>query len=164
MARALIVGCGCRGRELGAALLAGGWQVRGTTRRSGVLAEIESAGIEGIVADPMEVGTVFDQIEGVGIVYWLMGSATGPHDDVAAVNGARLAALLEKLVDTPVRGVVYEARGSTPAAALAEGTRVIREAAVRWRIPAEVVAADPGSPAEWCEAMLAAGERALLQR
>ena len=32
MARALIVGCGCRGRELGSALAAAGWQVRGTTR------------------------------------------------------------------------------------------------------------------------------------
>ncbi|MGI9019718.1 MAG: hypothetical protein ACR2G3_03270 [Solirubrobacterales bacterium] len=164
MARALIVGCGCRGRELGAALLAGGWQVRGTTRRSGALAEIEAAGIEAIVADPLQVGTVFDHIEGVGIVYWLMGSAAGEDADVAAVNGARLATLLEKLVDTPVRGLVYEARGSAAAAALAEGTRVTREATRRWRIPAEIVAADPGSPGEWREAMLAAGERALLQR
>ena len=41
MARALIVGCGCRGRELGRELLAEGWQVRGTSRRAeGLEAEL----------------------------------------------------------------------------------------------------------------------------
>jgi len=42
LARALIVGCGCRGRELGRALLAEGWAVRGTSRREAGLAEIEA--------------------------------------------------------------------------------------------------------------------------
>jgi len=43
MARALVVGCGCRGRELGRELRERGWQVRGTTRGPGI-AEIEDAG------------------------------------------------------------------------------------------------------------------------
>ena len=43
--------------------------------------------------------------------------------------------LFEKLVDTHVRGVVYEA-------ALAEGERIARDAAERWQIPVEVV--EPG--------------------
>ncbi len=34
LARALIVGCGCHGRELGAELLPAGWQVRGTSARA----------------------------------------------------------------------------------------------------------------------------------
>ena len=51
MARALIVGCGCRGRELGAALAQRGWLVRGTSREPASLAAIEAAGIEAVVAD-----------------------------------------------------------------------------------------------------------------
>ena len=67
-------------------------------------------------------------------------------------------------MDTPVRGLVFEAAGSTPPAHLAEGARIARAASERWRIPVEVVDADPAEPDAWREAMLAAGERALLQR
>jgi nucleoside-diphosphate-sugar epimerase len=164
LARALIVGCGCRGRELGSALLEQGWQVRGSTRDDASTAAIEATGIEAAVADPLLVGTVLDLIEGVAIVYWLMGSASGAPEDVAAVNGARLKSLFEKLVDTPVRGVVLEAAGAADPAHLAEGARIGREASERWRIPVEVVPADPGEPRKWRQEMLAAGERALLDR
>jgi nucleoside-diphosphate-sugar epimerase len=164
VARALIVACGCRGRALGSALAEGGWQVRGTTRDPAGLAAIEAAEIEAAVADPGRVGTVLDQIDGVAIVYWLLGKAEGEPSAVEAVNGARLEALFEKLVDTPVRGLVYEAAGSAPASQLAEGARIARDAAERWRIPVEVVDADPADPEGWRAAMLAAGERALLER
>ncbi len=164
MARALIVGCGCRGRGLGAALAGSGWQVRGTTRDEANFPAIREAGIEPALADPLSVGTVYDHIEGVAIVYWLLGSAAGGDEDLAAVNGARLEALFEKLVDTPVRGLVFEAAGSVDARHLQEGARIAREASERWRIPVELVGADPGEPAAWQAEMLAAGERALLQR
>jgi hypothetical protein len=113
------------------------------------------------VADPDRVGTVFDQIEGVTLVFWLLGSATGEPVALDALHGARLELLLEKLVDTPVRGLVYEAAGPVGAKRLAAGEQVVREAGERWRIPVEVVTADPGDPGAWCAAMLAAGERAL---
>jgi prephenate dehydrogenase len=45
MARALIVGCGCRGRMLGRRLVDAGWLVRGTTRDPGNSEEILGAGI-----------------------------------------------------------------------------------------------------------------------
>ena len=41
--------------------------------------------------------------------------------------------LFEKLVDTPVRGVVYEA-------ALPTGEAIARDAAQRWQMPVEIVA------------------------
>ena len=164
MARALIVGCGCRGRELGAALAERGWQVRGTTRDQAHAASIEAAGIEPVVADPLAVGTVFDAIEGVAILYWLLGSAEGPDEELAAINGARLEALFEKLVDTPVRGLVFEGAGTVAATQLADGARIAREASERWRIPVEVLEVDPEDPPRWLEEMLAAGERALLER
>ena len=40
--------------------------------------------------------------------------------------------LFEKLVDTPVRGVVYEA-------ALPAGEAIARDAAERWQMPVEIV-------------------------
>ncbi len=164
MARALIVACGCRGRALGSALAERGWQVRGTTRDASRLASIEAAGLEAALANPDRVGTVLDQIDGVAIVYWLLGSAEGEPSAVEEVNGSRLEALFEKLVDTPVRGLVYEAAGSATASQLDEGSRIAREAAKRWRIPVQVVDADPGDAEGWRAAMLAAGDRALLER
>ena len=48
------------------------------------------------------------------ILCWLMGTATGDPERVAALHDGRLRMLWEKLVDTPVRGVVYEAAGPLP--------------------------------------------------
>ena len=108
MARALIVGCGCRGRALGRALIDEGWVVRGTSRRDQGLEPIAEAGIEPQVADPDRIATVLDAIEGVALIYWLMGSAEGEPEAVADLHGPRLERLLEEIVDTPVRGLVYE--------------------------------------------------------
>ena len=161
MARALIVGCGCRGRALGEALLTAGWQVRGTTRAEPGIAAIEAAGIEPALADPDLVGSVFEQIDGVALVYWLLGSATGDDAHLQGLHGARLERLLEKLVDTPVRGLVYEGAGTVAASHLEAGASVVRAAAERWRIPVEVVSADSQDWEAWREEMLAAGWRAL---
>jgi len=157
VARVLIVGCGCRGRSLTAALLADGHAVRGTTRAETGLAEIEAVGAEGVVADPDRLGTILVQLAGVTLICWLMGSATGADD----LHGPRLETLLERLVDTPVRGIVYEAAGSVEPALLATGAAAVRAAAERWRLPAEVVETDPSDHAEWLDAMRAAVERLL---
>ena len=159
MARALIVGCGCRGRALGERLLAAGWQVRGSSRDPQATAAIGAAGIEAVVADPSVVGTVYDQLDGVTVVYWLLASAAGPAEAVEALHDARLERLLEKLVDTPVRGFVYESEGSVTAAILERGERLVNEAAERWRIPVAVVAADPGDAERWAGEMEAAAGR-----
>ena len=55
-----------------------------------------------------------DALAGVTIVCWLMGTIPVPE-----LHEGRLRMLWEKLVDTPVRGVVYEG-------ALAEGEQVAR--------------------------------------
>ncbi len=139
MARALIVGCGCRGRQLGAGLLAEGWAVRGTSRREEGLAAIEAAGIEPALADPERPATLLDLVADVAAVYWLLGSATGPAEEVEAIHGPRLERLLERLVETPVRRFVYEAGGAVDAAILARGAEIVRAAGERWRIPVEVL-------------------------
>jgi uncharacterized protein YbjT (DUF2867 family) len=147
LARALIVGCGCRGRELGERLLAGGWAVRGSSRREEGLVAIEAAGIEPALADPDRVGTVLELVGDVAVVFHLLGSASGDPEAVAAIHGPRLERLLEKVVDTPVRGVVYEAVGSVDAGVLASGAELVRVASRTWHIPIEVVSVEPDDPA-----------------
>jgi uncharacterized protein YbjT (DUF2867 family) len=159
VARVLIVGCGCRGRELAWELRAAGHAVRGTTRSREQLAEIEAAGAEAVLADPNRLGTLMRELNGVTLVCWLMGSAEG--ETAAGLHGPRLRTLLERLVDTPVRGVVYEAAGSVPQELLAGGAAAVREASVTWSIPAEVVDADPGDQEAWLAAMRGAVERLL---
>lgn len=139
MARALIVGCGCRGRELGGELLAEGWAVRGTSRREQGLAAIEAAGIEPALADPERPATVLELVADVAAVYWLLGSATGEPENVEAIHGSRLERLLERLVETPVRRFVYEAYGSVAPEILTGGAALVERAAATWRIPVEVL-------------------------
>jgi hypothetical protein len=158
VARVLIVGCGCRGRVLAQALRADGHAVRGTTRGA-ALAEIEGAGAEAVVADPDRLGTVMTQLAGVTAVCWLLGSATGAS--AADLHGPRLETLLERLVDTPVRGFVYEAAGRVQRRHLERGAEIVREVAERWRIPVQVVTEDPGDWEAWTEAMLTATERLI---
>jgi uncharacterized protein YbjT (DUF2867 family) len=149
VARVLIVGCGCRGRALAAALREDGHAVRGTTRSADTLAQLEAAEVEGVVADPDRLGTVMGQLAGVTAVCWLMGNAGGD------VNGPRLETFLERLVDTPVRGIVYEAAGGSG------GADAVRAAAERWRMPEEIVDADPADHEAWLAAMHAAVKRLL---
>jgi nucleoside-diphosphate-sugar epimerase len=151
MARVLIVGCGCRGRGLAAALADEGLAVRGSTRRPDSLPALTAAGVEAAVADPDRLGTLVPHLEGVSAVCWLLGSASGPT--AAQLNGPRLETLLEQIVDTPVRGLVYEAAGSLPKERLAEGEGLVRVAGERWQLHARVVWADPGQHSLWRAAM-----------
>lgn len=138
MARALIVGCGCRGRELGEGLLAEGWAVRGTSRREEGLAAIEAAGIEPALADPDRPETILELVNDVAVLVLLLGNARGTEEELAAIHGPRLERLLEHLVETPVRGVVYEGTEA--------GAEIVHEAARTWRIPVRI-SAKPSQPA-----------------
>src|SRR5918998_3323450 len=135
MARVLIVGCGCRGQALARDLRAAGHAVRGTTRDPGKAAAIQAAGAEPYIGDPDRIATLMDAIGGVTIVCWLMGTATGGAEQVAALHDGRLRMLWEKLVDTPVRGVVHEAAGPLPEDVLVRGRGVAEVASETWRIP-----------------------------
>lgn len=153
MARILIVGCGCRGRALASALAEDGNAVRGTTREAGRLAEIEAAGAEAVLADPDRLGTLLPAIEGVSGLCWLMGGAT---DNAEALHGPRLASLVEKLVDTHVRGVVYEAAGGVSGHMLERGAAIVRRAGETYGMPVAVVDTDPAAHDDWLAAMRAA--------
>ncbi len=138
MARALIVGCGCRGRQLGERLLAEGWAVRGTSRREEGLAAIEAAGIEPALADPDRPGTILELVSDVAVLVLLLGGATGSEEELAAIHGPRLERLLEHLVETPVRGVLYEGTEA--------GAEIVRNASRTWRIPVRIPPKPSQSP------------------
>jgi uncharacterized protein YbjT (DUF2867 family) len=145
VARALIVGCGCRGRIMGERLLAEGWAVRGTSRREEALAEIAAAGIEPALADPAAPGSVLDLVGDVAVVAWLLGSAEGNPEELATLHGGALERVLERIVETPVRGFLYEAVGSVDPALLARGRETVEAASERWRIPSAALSADPSA-------------------
>jgi uncharacterized protein YbjT (DUF2867 family) len=154
LARALIVGCGCRGRALGERLLGEGWAVRGTSRREEGLAAIEAAGIEPALADPDRPGTILELVDDVAVLVLLLGGATGGEEELEAIHGPRLERLLEHLVETPVRGVLYEGTEA--------GAEIVRAAQGTWRIPVTVFSS-PTQAADFAGADKLAGEvQALL--
>jgi hypothetical protein len=82
-----------------------------------------------VIADPDRLGTILPLLGDVSVLAWLVGSA-------------RLETLLERLVDTPVRGLVYD--GS-------EGADLVRTASERWRIPIALIDERPGHHEAWLE-------------
>jgi hypothetical protein len=155
VARVFIVGCGGRGQALARELVAAGHAVRGSSRDPRREIAIRAAGAEPYIGDPDRIATLMDGLYGTTIVCWLMGTAAGAPD----LHGGRLRMLCEKLVDTPVRGLVYESAG--PAAA---GVPIVEDARERWNIPVEVVGTPPESCEAWTADMSAAVERLLAPR
>jgi uncharacterized protein YbjT (DUF2867 family) len=164
VARALIVGCGCSGRALGSELRDEGWEVRGTSRTEEGLVAIEEVGIEPARADPEKPGTILDLVGDVAVVLWLLGSAVGPQEDLEAIHGPRLEGLLERLVDTPVRGFVYEGVGTVDPKLLAGGADLARNAQSTWRIPVAVTETSREHGPQWVEELEAAVVELLAQR
>jgi uncharacterized protein YbjT (DUF2867 family) len=138
---------------LGEGLLAAGWAVRGTSRTAAGLEAIEAAGIEPALADPERPGTILELVGDVAVLFYLLGSAEGSAEELEAIHGPRLESLMEKLVDTPVRGVVYEGAGSADPALLERGAGVVRAAGGTWHIPFEVTTTPPDAPREWARKM-----------
>lgn len=164
MARVLIVGCGCRGQALARALRAQGHAVRGTTRSEARRAEIEATGAEVWIGDPDRIATISYALADVTILCWLMGSASGPAEKVAALHGSRLRMLLERSIDTTVRGLLYEAAGSVDPALLAAGAETVRAACDYSEIPHALLEADPSQHVPWLDGALAAIDQLLAYR
>jgi threonine dehydrogenase-like Zn-dependent dehydrogenase len=161
VARCLIIGCGCRGRLLAAALVKSGHPVRGTTRDPGRLRAIEAAGAEAVVGDPDRVSTLMPALDHVSVVILLLGSAEGSRAELEALHGPRLEMLLTKLTDTTMRGIVYEARGRAPAELLERGAGRVRAFARDTRAGYELLESDPDEPVAWAAQSQAAVERIL---
>jgi hypothetical protein len=150
VARILIVAGGCRGRRLARELVAQGHAVRVTTRAEAGRAAIEATGAESWIGTPERLGTLRAALENVTIVCWLLGTVTGLEEEVRALHGSRLEFFLGQVIDTTVRGFIYEAAGVTVAEEiLAAGERIVRTAGERNAIPVAFLKADLEKPEVW---------------
>ena len=159
--RVLLIGGGCRGLELTRGLVADGHAVRAVTRSEAGRAAIEGAGAECWIGDPDVVGTLRYALENVTVLVWALGTASGDPEAVAALHGPRLEMMLGRVIDSTVRGVVYEAAGTVAAEAFETGVAELARTAALNEIPYEVVAADPAARAAWSVAVRQAIERLI---
>lgn len=162
MARCLIIGCGCRGRALARELGARGHAVRGTSRDARNCSAIEAVGAECHIGDPDRVATLVSALDHVSVACLLLGSAAGSPEQLSALHGSRLGMLLERVLDTTVRGIVYEASGSVDPALLESGAARVRSACARSLIPYALVSADSADHDAWLRDATAAVEQMLL--
>lgn len=123
--------------------------MRITTRTEAGRAAIEATGAECWIGTPERLGTLRAALESVTIVCWLLGTAVGVEEEVRALHASRLEFFLGQVIDTTVRGFVYEAAGTMPGDALAEGVRIVRMVAERNEIPVGIVTADPEDAGTW---------------
>jgi uncharacterized protein YbjT (DUF2867 family) len=161
LARCLIIACGCRGAALASELRADGHAVRGTTRQTARCSELQAGGIEPHLGDPDRVATLAPALEHVTVACVLLGSVRGTDEELADLHGSRLQMLLTRLLDTTVRGVVYEAAGSVDRAVLSRGARILRDACEASLIPYVLLEEDPSEHARWLAAATA-GVNTLL--
>lgn len=110
------------------------------------------------------MATLAPALEHVGVACLLLGSATGSRDQLAALHGTRLEMLLERMLDTTVRGVVYERQGTVDAELLRAGAERVVYACERSLIPYVLLDADPADHAGWAAAAADAVQVALLDR
>ncbi|HEX7610627.1 MAG TPA: hypothetical protein VF380_08140 [Solirubrobacteraceae bacterium] len=150
MARILIVAGGCRGRQLAAAMAREGHAVRVTTRTEAGRAAIEAAGAECWIGTPDRLATLRGSLDNVTVLCWLMGTAVGSEEELAALHGTRLEFFLTQAIDTTVRGFVYEEAGAGRSRELLlEGARRARVLLERNAIPAAFLDADPADAEAW---------------
>jgi hypothetical protein len=150
VARILIVGGGCRGRQLASALVGQGHAVRITTRSEAGRQAIEASGAECWIGTPDRLATLRAALDGVTILCWLLGSAVGTPQNVSDLHGPRLEFFAMQAIDTTVRGFIYEARGTTtPVEALRRGAELVTAIAERNVIPLALLTADPNDAGAW---------------
>ncbi len=138
--------------------------MRGTTRRADLTGAIEAAGAEAVIGDPDRIATLVPALDHVSVAVVLLGGASGTADEVAELHGSRLEMLLLRMLDTTIRGIVYEAAGSAPADVLAHGASIVADACERSRIPFSLLSCDPAVDGyeAWVEQALGSVERVLV--
>lgn len=130
MARVLIIETAGRGERLGDALRERGYEVRA------------------IDTSPPLPDRVLSALEDVTTVCWLMAVGDGRDPEI---NGEQLKSVLFKVVDTGVRGFVFERSGDAP-------NPHVEHARETWHIP--VAEVDAGSD-DWIAAVAAAVDLTL---
>ena len=92
-------------------------------------------------------------MENSTILVWALASASGNDPEkLSALHGTRLEMMLERTIDSPVRGVLYEAVGSLPEEDLATGRAQVERACAKNEIPWAVLESDPSDKVSWAVA------------
>jgi hypothetical protein len=164
VARILMIGGGARGRALAGELVGQGHAVRITTRTAAGRDAIEAAGAECWIGTPDRVATLRYALENVTIACWLLGTACDEPERLRDLHGSRLEFFVGQAIDTTVRGLVYEAAGSVPAATLAAGSALVRTRAAHNAIPLAVLDAEPADQRAWREQAMAVVGALLADR
>jgi hypothetical protein len=141
--RALLVGGGRPGLALTRALTADGHAVRFVTRHEAFRPEIEAAGGETYIGDPDRIGSLRYALDNVTVLLWLLGPAPDPD-----LHGSRLTMMMERTIDTTVRGMVYE---GTP-----DGAAVVERMASYNEIPHAILEVPRDDEETWVAAVLGA--------
>jgi hypothetical protein len=82
-----------------------------------------------------------------------LGSAAGTPDAIAALHGSRLDMLLSRMLDSTVRGIVYEASGTVEPEVLAAGAQRVRAFCEDSLIPYALLDGDGAWPAAGADAV-----------
>jgi hypothetical protein len=125
-----------------------GYAVRITTRSEEGRGAIEQAGAECWIGTPDRLATLRGALDNVTILCWLLGSAVGSAEELQALHTSRLEYFFTQAIDTTVRGIVYEGRGSSPEL-LREGEAIARGLAERNEIPMAFLHRDPAEHERW---------------
>lgn len=134
-----------------------------TTRSEDSRGAIEAAGAECWVGNPDRLATLRGAMENVTILCWLLGTAVGSESELQQLHTSRLEFFLTQAIDTTVRGLIYEGRGTASSAELLRGGEVIaRTLTARNAIPVAFLTADPGEPDAWLEQASAAVASLLI--
>jgi hypothetical protein len=107
------------------------------------------------------VATIAPAFDHVSVACVLLGSATGSAPALEALHGTRLEMLLTRMIDTTVRGIVYEAAGSVGSTLLDAGAGRVRAACEDSLIPYALLESAPEEPESWLGAALTAVQTVL---
>jgi hypothetical protein len=161
--RLLLIGGGERGLALTRRLADEGHAVRVVTRDPGRHAAIAEAGGEAYDGDPDRIGTLRYALDNVTVLIWALGTASGEPQRVQALHGTRLEMLLERTIDTTVRGVLYECNGDLPVELLSQGARTVERLCRHNEIPWGLLHHDTDDVAGWAASAHDAVERILVR-
>ena len=126
-----------------------GHAVRITTRSEERRSEIEASGAECWLGTPERLGSLRAALDGVTVACWMLVCATGPAAEVRSLHGSRLELFLRYVIDTTVRGFVYDASpGTVCEQLLEEGAAVTRSLTRQHSIPAWVLVHGDEAPGD----------------
>ncbi len=140
MARVLLTGTPERLVPVAERLIADGHAVRCAVPGGAPVAD----GAESVDASPDLPGGIVARLDGVTVVAWLLGDEPWSEPDL---HGEKLATMLHRVVDTGVRGFIYEFPSGYGGAGERSdaGQQELEKAHETWRIPVAMVYAGVGA-------------------